>query len=226
MSESRKDLIVASTLLLALACATIFLVPVFPAAYQPRLYDVLFTLIVPACAFALQRNRKIILVWAFGVTVAEWATSRLGLLIASAVSRASLILFFVGIVISLIIQVARTRQVTSRVIIDSICGYLLMGIVFTLMVGLLMMYQHEAFNLPAPRSAADSQSSPLSNYFYFTFVTFATLGYGDVVPKTSCAKSLATLIAVVGQLYLATIIAMLVGKYVSMASMESSMSKE
>jgi hypothetical protein len=99
-----------------------------------------------------------------------------------------------------------------------------MGIVFTLMVALVMLYQPNGFNLPAAKSAVE-QGSPLSDYFYFTFVTFATLGYGDIVPKTPCAKSLATLIAVVGQLYLATIIAMLVGKYASSAPEESSRSK-
>jgi hypothetical protein len=226
MLDNRKILTVASPFLLVLTCIIVFIVPVFPAVHHTRIYDALFALLVPACAFALQRNRKTILAWAIVVTAAEWATSHLGLLIATTVSRASLISFFVWIVISLIIQVAGTRRVTSLVIIDSICGYLLMGIVFTLMVGLVMLFQPAAFNLPAPRSGTAYQGSPLSEYFYFTFVTFATLGYGDVVPKTPCAKALATLIAVVGQLYLATIIAMLVGKYVSSASVDGTKSKE
>ena len=54
-----------------------------------------------------------------------------------------------------------------------------------------------------------------SEYLYFTFVTFTTLGYGDIVPLTPLARSISILISVCGPLYLAIIIAMLVGKYAS-----------
>jgi hypothetical protein len=127
----------------------------------------------------------------------------------------------VWIVTALIIQIARTKNVTARVIIEAINGYLLLGLVFTLMVGLVMAYQQEAFNLPGRKLVASQEADPLSDYVYYTFVTFATLGYGDILPKTPAAKSLAILIAVVGQLYVATIIAMLVGKYAGSASRES-----
>jgi hypothetical protein len=50
---------------------------------------------------------------------------------------------------------------------------------------------------------------------YFSFVTLATLGYGDFVPKTEVARGLAMLEAVVGQLYLAVMVARLVSLYVS-----------
>jgi voltage-gated potassium channel len=226
MPENRKELTVAGTLLLVLSFTIVFLVPLFPAAYHPRIYDILFTLIVLNSAFALQRNRKTVLALALGVTIAEWSTSHTGLALATVVARGALILFFVWVVISLIIQIASRRQVTAVVIINSICGYLLMGIVFTLMVGLLLRYQPSAFNLPPPPGSGGSEGSHLTDYLYYTFVTFATLGYGDILPKTACAKSLATLIAVVGQLYLATIIAMLVGKYVATATVEHSQSKE
>ena len=226
MNKLWKKFSLGDSFLLLLVCITVFLVPMFPPVYHRRIYDALFTVIVPASAFALQKNRKVILASAFAVTFAEWVTSHLGLLIATTVSRVSVILFFVWIVISLVIQVASTRKVTSRVIIDSICGYLLMGTVFTLMVALVMLLQGNAFNLPAAKPTLAHQPSPLSDYFYYTFVTFATLGYGDVVPKTHIAKALATLIAVVGQLYLATIVAMLIGKYASSASEEDHVSKE
>jgi voltage-gated potassium channel Kch len=48
-------------------------------------------------------------------------------------------------------------------------------------------------------------------FIYFSLVTITTLGYGDIVPQTSLASSLATLEAVVGQLYLVTTVAWLVG---------------
>jgi voltage-gated potassium channel len=50
---------------------------------------------------------------------------------------------------------------------------------------------------------------------YFSFVTLATLGYGDFVPKTEVTRGLVILEAVAGQLYLAVMVARLVSLYVS-----------
>jgi len=54
----------------------------------------------------------------------------------------------------------------------------------------------------------------LSTCIYFSFVTLATLGYGDVVPRTEAVRGLAVLEAVSGQLYIAVTIARLVGAQV------------
>jgi len=59
--------------------------------------------------------------------------------------------------------------------------------------------------------------SDVETALYFSMVTFTTLGYGDMTPQTSAGMSLATLIAVTGQIYVAVIIAMLVGKFSSQA---------
>jgi hypothetical protein len=46
---------------------------------------------------------------------------------------------------------------------------------------------------------------------YYSFVTLTTLGFGDIVPTTSLAGMLSSLEAIVGQLYVAIVIARLVG---------------
>src|SRR5262245_41278959 len=46
---------------------------------------------------------------------------------------------------------------------------------------------------------------------YFSFITLATVGYGDIVPKSDLARGLAVLETVAGQLYLAVLVARLVG---------------
>jgi hypothetical protein len=51
----------------------------------------------------------------------------------------------------------------------------------------------------------------LSTCAYFSFVTLATLGYGDIVPLTPTARGLAVSEAIIGQLYLAVLVARLVG---------------
>ena len=51
-------------------------------------------------------------------------------------------------------------------------------------------------------------------------MTYTTTGYGEVVPKHPFSKSLTVLITGSGQLYVAIIIAMLIGKYASSAKLE------
>ena len=49
---------------------------------------------------------------------------------------------------------------------------------------------------------------------YFSFITLTTLGFGDVVPRTPIARTFAILEAVVGQMYLAVLVARLVGQHI------------
>ena len=51
--------------------------------------------------------------------------------------------------------------------------------------------------------------------FYYSVITFTTLGYGDVTPISNPARNLAVLEAMMGQLYIAVLIAGLVGKYIA-----------
>ncbi|NJO36069.1 MAG: two pore domain potassium channel family protein [Rhodospirillales bacterium] len=70
---------------------------------------------------------------------------------------------------------------------------------------------------PSAYNYSQSGGGTLHNSMYYSFITFATLGYGDLVPLNPAAKSLSILIAVSGQLYVAVIIALLVGKFSSQA---------
>ena len=74
-----------------------------------------------------------------------------------------------------------------------------------------------ALYLPASEHVASSQAAggnqPLPAYsdmVYFSFVTMSTLGYGDIRPQTPAAKTLAWMQAVLGQFYLAVLVAWIV----------------
>jgi voltage-gated potassium channel Kch len=101
----------------------------------------------------------------------------------------------------------RARAIDAEHIYAALSAYLLAGLFF----GLL----HWAIALTWPGSFGEATATPgafsLSTAIYFSFVTLATLGYGDVVPKTDVARGLAVFEAVGGQLYIAVMIARLVG---------------
>jgi hypothetical protein len=63
--------------------------------------------------------------------------------------------------------------------------------------------------------AADLATESRKALFYYSFVTLTTLGYGDITPISHPAKSLAMLEAIVGQMYIAVLIARLVGMHIS-----------
>lgn len=66
-----------------------------------------------------------------------------------------------------------------------------------------------------PASEMPQNTRLISEFIYFSNVTLTTLGYGDVVPLSRPAKMLAVMQAMLGQLYVAIVIARMVGLQVS-----------
>jgi hypothetical protein len=90
--------------------------------------------------------------------------------------------------------------------------YLLFGLIFALIFATIAELLPGSFHFAAARPV-DFVQKPLSDMVYFSFVTLATLGYGDIVPLSGSAKGLAILEAIVGQMYLVVIVARLVSLY-------------
>jgi hypothetical protein len=105
----------------------------------------------------------------------------------------------------------RTTSIKSGHIYAALSAYLLAGLSFGILYWVVerawpgsLFYGGEVVNR---FSQADG--------IYFSFVTLATLGYGDFVPRTELARGLAILEAVAGQLYLGVMVARLISLYVS-----------
>jgi voltage-gated potassium channel Kch len=117
-----------------------------------------------------------------------------------------------------ILQIARAKTVTPQVVMESINGYLLLGMSFSILIALVSIIDPNAFSFKHLAGQMNPSISYVSNYIYFGFVTLSTLGYGDVVPITPAAKSLAIFTSISGQMYVAIIIAALVSKYLGQKS--------
>jgi len=110
--------------------------------------------------------------------------------------------------------VLRERRLTVDSIFATVAAYLLLALLFAQIYLCLMTWNPGSFSLPvdaAGRSAHLLQSDML----YFSLVTLATVGYGDVLPATHVARMLAMFQAVTGLFYVAVVVAMFVGAYAS-----------
>lgn len=122
--------------------------------------------------------------------------------------------FFLFVLVVTLARAFRAPAVTGEVVAAALSGYLLMGFAFAHVYCLL----HEAG--PGAFAGLDPAPGEYGTYFhlcYFSFVTLTTVGYGDVTPHGEVARSVAVVQAVVGQFYLAVLVAELIGKRVAQA---------
>ena len=101
----------------------------------------------------------------------------------------------------------RRGSVDAERIFAALDAYLLVGLLFGVAYWVVDGVWPGSFGGTAPGSL------PLRRAIYFSFVTMATLGYGDVVPLSEPAQGLAIVEAVSGQMYLAVLVARLVSLY-------------
>jgi voltage-gated potassium channel len=192
----------------------VFITPILPVRHHDLAYDFLFSCIFILSAMSLQHFRKEILIpFALLLVIIIWIADKIDLSGLFLVSRISQGLFFVLIVVQLIKQTATAKNVNVRVIADSINGYLLVGVIYSIVVYSIAHLLPDAYHFP--EGTDGNQQIVLSRMFYYTFVTYTSTGYGDITPMSPGARSLATLVSTTGQLYVAIIIALLVGKFSS-----------
>ena len=218
--KSKRFLTASNSFVLLLVIFTIFIIPLFPIGWHRILYSIFFALIFLLSALALSKYRARIFNIAVLVVLIEWVSMLLELSVVSTISFLANIIFFILIVILFIQQIAKASTVTPQVIMESINGYLMLGMSFSILIGLVCIIDPTAFSFKHLTGAMDPSISYVSNYFYFGFVTLTTLGYGDVVPLTPAARSLSIFTSITGQMYVAIIIALIVSKYLSQKSAE------
>jgi len=203
-----------STVLLISVIFTAFIVPVLPFHLHSGAFIFAYSIIYISAFFSLRKRSKIVIFLFIATTLMHWISIIFKLDLLYDISRGLNVLFFIWIVISLIFQIAFSREVSPAIILDSIAGYLLIGIMYSILIFFIIKTVPGAYSNQMGEIVTGSQidaSSPL----YFSFVTFASLGYGDIVPLVPISRSLATFIAISGQFYIAIIVAMLVGKFAS-----------
>jgi hypothetical protein len=132
--------------------------------------------------------------------------------LASGSESSAVLLLIMGTLACFQTAFAKDRRVDRERISASLSLYLMFGLIFALLFGLVDKLLPGSFQYPTTL-AEDPSAKPLTQLIYFSYVTLATLGYGDIVPRSGPAKGLAILEAIIGQLYLVLVVARLVSLY-------------
>jgi len=101
--------------------------------------------------------------------------------------------------------------VTLDTIAGAICFYLLLGVIWAFIYALIELAHPGSFLDRGRPVGAAGHHSLVPELLYLSLVTLSTLGYGDILPVTPQARMLAALEGIIGPLYLAVLIARLVG---------------
>jgi voltage-gated potassium channel Kch len=116
------------------------------------------------------------------------------------------IAFIVASPVVILARIFRHPRIDLETILGAVCAYLMIGIGFsTIYVMLQQLGSENFFTQPGPYQRID--------FLYFSFVVLTTLGFGDFTPGTPVGKVLVTLEALIGQVFLVTVVASLVAGF-------------
>jgi hypothetical protein len=126
--------------------------------------------------------------------------------VTSAVLALWLAVVLMATIASIVSRVLRHRTVTLQTLLGSLSAYLLIGFLF-------MAFYSAVAHLDRDEFFAGGQPANSSTLQYFSFVTMTTTGYGDFTAAGTAGRSLAVLEALLGQIFLVTLVARLVALF-------------
>jgi len=186
------------------------------------LFNALFVFVMVMLVFALARD-KVWRVIACVLCIPAAALSFGSYFLPSSAQEISLFaghligaLFFIGVTGKIIQSIFVSRELSLDSIFGAICGYLLLGVAWGLTYAKIHAVNPESFQFDNPILQQVEQGTYSSQVFiYYSFVTLTTVGYGDITPLSTTARTLSWVEALTGQLYLAVLIAGLISALVA-----------
>jgi uncharacterized membrane protein len=122
---------------------------------------------------------------------ADWAIPVVGAFVA------------LGAPVAIIRRLLKHRRVTFQTVLGALCLYLLAAMFFAFLYSALDALGAEPF-------FRQSRNPDAIDFLYFSFTTITTTGYGDLTAESDLGRMVAVTEALIGQLYLVTVVALLV----------------
>ena len=127
----------------------------------------------------------------------------------AAVSVGLRTLFLGYVTVRVVWRVVNDRVITHDTVFAVACGYVLIGLTWGGLYALVEAFKPGSFNVPPEWAGLTGGAvRPLT---YFSLVVLTTVGFGDIMPRGPTASGLCVAEAIVGQLYMAIMIARMVG---------------
>jgi voltage-gated potassium channel len=186
-------------------------------------FDVFFSLLIVAVlllVFEEKSHRRV--AFSLGLTAfcGVWASHALGGSAGRTILAAAhlVAVAFLAFALYGILRVIFMKQISGGAIFGVVCGYILLGIIWSLVYAAVEATFPGSFVMPSLANADIVAARPnRGDLSYYSFITLSTVGYGDITPATPLARTLAWMEAVAGQFYLAILVAGLVGFKVTQA---------
>ena len=202
----------------ALFAALLLLLAAVPLTVKDPLSDPLFafalSLVILVGVLAMRSERKLLLLalllgvpavlvrW-IAILAPEQTPVAFGVLFP--------LFFFLFFVLFLLRAVITAERITEDTLVGALSVYLLLGIVWSLIYEWLLLIDPGSFRVSADLLASGALDR--MDLLYYSFITLATVGYGDITPVMPLAQSFAYAEAVTGVLYVAVLVARLVSAY-------------
>ena len=214
MSRHKYEILLGAQLLLS------FISPLFSATpYARSVVDLAITIVFLSAIIVIANTRKhliIGLVLMIPSLVVIWGIKLYHVESLETISLVGSALFFCYIAVLILIEIFRAQMVTVNIIAAGISVYLFFGNICGFIYAIIGRIDTGAFNIPAATASyIGNDVGEIGSAMYFSFVTLTTLGYGDITPVNTFARSLAFMEAAMGQIYLTVLIASLVGVHIS-----------
>jgi hypothetical protein len=204
----------AGAVLLAALVLIVLLLPVAVGAGRAdHFVRIALGLTVVASVALLSQARWAI--WAMlAVAAAHEATHLPEPALISRVQSQALLALQFGFVAFLVLRhLVSVKQVTTDTVMSAISGFLLLAMFWATLYAITEALAPGSYLMHDQPAGAHPTGHIV--FLYFSLVTITTLGYGDIVPGSPAAGMLASLEAVVGQLYVAILVARIVALRVS-----------
>jgi len=156
--------------------------------------------------------------WLFTSTQQRWSGLLLLVILAS---------FVFWSLVRLLVLLRQEEQITGSVLAGAVAGYLMLGITGGLILSVLETLQPGSFvdlvsshpdivdrnHKMTEMVSAQAWDLDFSRLNYFAFVSITTVGYGDIVPVRRLAQMACISLSIVGPLYIAIVMGLLISRY-------------
>ena len=186
--------------------------------YGELIESTLFTLVMLLAVFDIS-NRRRKFVWAIVLSapgvVGKWVNHWNPDLVTPTIYYSACLLFLVYMIWDLLQFIFQSSQVDSEVMSAGVAVYLILGLLWAFAYSLTNQLLPNSFVMNSGRTSFDGFAST-----YFSFVTLATMGYGDIVPVSIPARMLSMVEGITGIFYTTILLARLVAIYHSNISQQ------